>query len=226
VREWGHGERVAILIHGITSDSRSWVRVGPALAELGYRVLAPDLRGHGHSPRGEYGPAQWASDLAESLPAGAEIAIGHSLGGVALALAVEDLRPGRAVYEDPAWVVVGGDDRAAAVARFAAGKNRTAEGIRQESPRWADADVEGAVEAARLWDERGAEAAGEGWDVMPERAVVPSLVLLADPSQLIPPERAEELRRRGFAIRTVAAAGHSIHRDDLQGFMAALDGWV
>jgi pimeloyl-ACP methyl ester carboxylesterase len=62
--------------------------------------------------------------------------------------------------------------------------------------------------------------------VMPERAVVPSLVLLADPSQLIPPERAEELRRRGFAIRTVAAAGHSIHRDDLQGFMAALDGWV
>lgn len=226
VREWGSGDRVAILIHGITSDSRAWVRVGPALAGRGYHVLAPDLRGHGHSPRGEYGPREWASDLPESVPAGADIAIGHSLGGMALALAVEDLRPRRAVYEDPAWVTGGQGDRAEAAARFRAAKDRTFESIRQESPRWTDADVEGAVAAAQLWDDAGAEVAGAGWDVMPERAVVPSLVLAADPSGLIPPDRAEELRRRGFEVRTVAGTGHSIHRDDLDAFLAAMEGWI
>ncbi|HEX4215920.1 MAG TPA: alpha/beta hydrolase [Candidatus Dormibacteraeota bacterium] len=227
VREWGEGDRLAILIHGITSDSRAWVRVGPALAERGYRVLAPDLRGHGQSPRGEYCPRQWASDLAESVPSGADVAIGHSLGGMALALAVDDLKPRRAVYEDPAWITGGGTaGRAEVVARFAAGKNRTVESLRQESPRWTDADIEGAVAAAALWDESSSEVAATGWDVMPERAVVPSLVLLADPSQLIPPERAEELRRRGFEVRTVAGTGHSIHRDDLDGFLAAMDGWI
>src|SRR2546430_13794665 len=29
----------------------SWWRLGPALADLGYRVLAPELPGHGRSPR-------------------------------------------------------------------------------------------------------------------------------------------------------------------------------
>src|SRR5262249_11181288 len=65
VREWGTGDRTAVLIHGITSDSGSWWRFGPDLAARGYHVLAPDLRGHGLSPRGEYGPEAWAGDLHE-----------------------------------------------------------------------------------------------------------------------------------------------------------------
>src|SRR2546422_571689 len=105
VREWGSGDRLAVLVHGITSDSRSWLRVGPALVERGYRVLAPDLRGHGQSPRGEYTPQAWADDLVETVPSHPEVAIGHSLGGLVLALAAERLRPRRAVYEDPAWRV-------------------------------------------------------------------------------------------------------------------------
>jgi pimeloyl-ACP methyl ester carboxylesterase len=31
-RLWGSGERTALLIHGIMSDSRTWQRFGPALA--------------------------------------------------------------------------------------------------------------------------------------------------------------------------------------------------
>jgi pimeloyl-ACP methyl ester carboxylesterase len=102
VHEWGDGDRAALLVHGITSDSGSWWQVGPELADRGYHVYAPHLRGHGHSPRGPYSVESWADDLVESVPDGPELAIGHSLGGLVLAAAVDRLRPRRAVYEDPA----------------------------------------------------------------------------------------------------------------------------
>lgn len=50
-RELGEG-RPLILIHGFFSTGYvNWIRYGTAgvLAEAGYRVIMPDLRGHGHS---------------------------------------------------------------------------------------------------------------------------------------------------------------------------------
>ena len=35
----------------VTGSTRTWWRVGPALAEAGWRVKAPDLPAHGASPR-------------------------------------------------------------------------------------------------------------------------------------------------------------------------------
>lgn len=60
-----------------------------------------DLRGHGTSERGEYSPELFAKDLVDTFPEGAELAVGHSLGGLALSLAVAELRPRRAVFIDP-----------------------------------------------------------------------------------------------------------------------------
>src|SRR5260370_33313150 len=105
VHEWGTGDRTALLIHGLFADHQNWYRVGPALAERGYRVIAPDLRGHGASPRGAYSPALWAADLIERLPKNADLAIGHSLAGMALALAVKELTVRRAIYIDPTWLM-------------------------------------------------------------------------------------------------------------------------
>ena len=45
---WGEGNpKTVLLLHGISSNKEGWWRVGPALADLGYHVIAPDLRGHG-----------------------------------------------------------------------------------------------------------------------------------------------------------------------------------
>lgn len=78
--------------------------MGPALGGRGYRVVAVDLRGHGLSGRaGSYTAQDHADDLAETLPRGAELALGHSLGGLTLSLAAERLAPRRAVYAEPAW---------------------------------------------------------------------------------------------------------------------------
>ncbi len=224
---WGEGDRVALLIHGIMADHRTWRRVGPALADRGYRVIAVDLRGHGASPRGAYTPELYADDVVASLPAGAELAIGHSLGGLTLSLAVDRLRPRRAVFSDPAWHLAppGEGFGPEVLAQF---KYASREQIRAMNPRWAEADVDVEVETLALWDEATALGLAPlfGADLLPAAPVVPSLVQLADPSTLISPERATVLKGRGFEVRSVAGAGHTIHRDDFDGFMASLEGWL
>jgi pimeloyl-ACP methyl ester carboxylesterase len=48
VLSWGEAAGPPVLLmHGVTSNARTWWRVGPAVAAAGYRVVAPDLPGHG-----------------------------------------------------------------------------------------------------------------------------------------------------------------------------------
>lgn len=99
-----HGHRVAyrqagsgavvVLVHGITSNSETWLRVMPYLAR-DFTVIAPDLLGHGESakPRGDYSLGSYASGLRDLLVAlGHDRAtfVGHSLGGgIAMQLAYQ-----------------------------------------------------------------------------------------------------------------------------------------
>jgi pimeloyl-ACP methyl ester carboxylesterase len=230
-RSWGSGERTALLIHGIMSDSRTWRRVGPALAERGYRVIAVDLRGHGVSRRDAvYAPADYAGDVVETaselIPGGVDLAIGHSLGGLTLACAVDALRPGKAVYVDPAWNLGARGIDPALFAQFAA--TATPDTVAAMNPRWEQADIEIELETLSVWDPQTALYLSNVTDTvgLPHAAVVPSLVVLADNSFLIDAQDAEALRRRGFEVRTVPGAGHTVHRDDFEGFTHALDGWI
>ncbi|MFE2010365.1 alpha/beta fold hydrolase [Streptomyces sp. NPDC059491] len=228
---WGSGDRIALLVHGLMADHRTWRRVGPALAERGYRAVAVDLRGHGASGRPpgpeRYRPGDHADDLVETLPTGAELAVGHSLGALVLAQAVERLKPARAVYSDPAWHL-GSGPAGYRAGLFVRSKSLTREQVRAFNPHWPDEDVDVEMASVRAWDERTAYALEEfrGADMWPAGAVVPSLVTLADPSTLVPPGAAGMLAERGFVVRTVAGAGHTVHRDDFEGFMSALDGWI
>ncbi len=222
VREWGDGERVAVLLHGITSSSATWWKLGPTLAARGYRVLAPDLRGHGQSPHGPYSVGAWAEDVLESVPGSPELALGFSLGGLVLAAAVERLRPVRAVYEDPAWFLP--PDRGEAMAAFLARKQWTPADIRRIYPGWEPESYAASLASIALWDPETVHFDADF--TAPGAPPVPSLVLTADPSQLIPPARAAELRALGFEVRAVANTGHLVHNDDFEGFLAALETWL
>src|SRR6185436_18871561 len=74
-----------LLIHGMAGSSRTWRDVQPALARR-FRVLAPDLLGHGESakPMGDYSLGAHASGLRDLMTClGIERAtiVGQSLGG-------------------------------------------------------------------------------------------------------------------------------------------------
>jgi pimeloyl-ACP methyl ester carboxylesterase len=83
-RDEGVGE-VLLLIHGMGGSSNSWSDVIPLLAKK-YRVIAPDLLGHGESdkPRGDHSVGAFAvllRDLLDALDIPQVTVIGHSLGG-------------------------------------------------------------------------------------------------------------------------------------------------
>lgn len=94
-----------VLIHGLGRTSRDWDYVRPHFAE-DRRVIAPDLRGYGRSPRGpDYTATSLAGDiwaLLDGLGVGCFDLIGHSMGGaVALQMAVDHPdRLYRAVFAD------------------------------------------------------------------------------------------------------------------------------
>jgi pimeloyl-ACP methyl ester carboxylesterase len=80
----GSGPTV-VLIHGMVNSSRHWAAVAERLAGS-YRVVAPDLLGHGDSatPRGDYSLGAHAAGIRDLLTTiGVERAtiVGHSLGG-------------------------------------------------------------------------------------------------------------------------------------------------
>jgi len=53
-----HGEGPAVLLcHGFPETWRSWRRQIEALAEAGFRVIAPDMRGYGGSSTPESPPS-------------------------------------------------------------------------------------------------------------------------------------------------------------------------
>ena len=51
--EAGEGDDVALLLHGFPESRRSWRAQLPVLAALGWRAVAPDLRGYGQSEPAE-----------------------------------------------------------------------------------------------------------------------------------------------------------------------------
>lgn len=78
---------VVVLVHGMVSDSSTWSRPAQLLATRGYRVIAPDLLGHGRSSKpadGGYLLPDFAASLSRlltELNTGPVTLAGHSLGG-------------------------------------------------------------------------------------------------------------------------------------------------
>ncbi|MET9544806.1 alpha/beta hydrolase [Streptomyces sp. NPDC006627] len=81
-----------LLLHGGGQTRHAWDRTGPRLAELGWRVIAPDLRGHGTSQwsaDGDYDLDLFADDVRALVAELGDrpVLVGASLGGLSSLLA-------------------------------------------------------------------------------------------------------------------------------------------
>lgn len=239
-REWGSGAETVLLIHGITSSSLSWARVGPALGER-YHVLALDLKGHGDTdqPADGYRLEDQAAEVAEwaaRLGVARAHVIGHSWGGaiaMVLALSSAGRLVDRLVLEDPALTIE--SERALGLGEQFATQVQQPEAVVRENarglPGWTEIDVEGRVDASRKADPGALRAvfAGGGWDLVPRFRELhrPTLLMRAEP------ELGGIVGRRAVAafaadvpggrIVTVPGADHSIHRSQFEAFMDAVE---
>jgi pimeloyl-ACP methyl ester carboxylesterase len=89
-----------LLIHGVGGSSLAWLPLFAHLSDK-YRVIAPDLLGHGQSdkPRADYSLgafAVWLRDFLDALDIPAATLVGHSLGGgIALQFVYQHRQYGR-----------------------------------------------------------------------------------------------------------------------------------
>ncbi|MCP4005980.1 MAG: alpha/beta hydrolase [bacterium] len=101
VRSCGEGDRLALFLHGFPENSYSWRYQMPALAELGFRAWAPDLRGYGTSDKPgrmeDYAIETLMDDVAGLIDAsGAKstLLLSHDWGGaIAWYFAMRRIRP-------------------------------------------------------------------------------------------------------------------------------------
>ncbi|PPG31942.1 alpha/beta hydrolase [Rathayibacter sp. AY2B9] len=226
VRDYGGtGERTALLLHGLGSDSRIWYALVPTLHEHGYRVVAPDLAGHGGSPASPvYSPERWASDVRASVLQTPDLVIGHGLGAVVAARLAPEYGADRLVLLDPAFSDARGLTsalhRGGSVAHVEKGD---AGSLRHHHPIWTDEQIELDVSAHALWEQDSAGGlTARGAAEAPETFPVPTLAVMPE-DPLGHGSLSGVLAGRGVEVRTVPGGGASILREDRAALIAALE---
>ena len=246
VTDAGAAKPVAVLVHGITGWWRTWWRVGPALADRGWRVIAVDLRGHGTSPRvdGIATAESLADDVAASIEALAvapvDALIGHSLGAAVL-MELAHRRPDvarRLVLEDPPGQTRADDlEFQAHLGRenLAARRDPEEEVRRElaENPAWLPEDARQNVEGRAMCDIEGILASlRANTGVRPAELApqlrVPALYLVADEERSALGEaRAQLIGSLPAGAQAVEIdSGHTIHRDRFDAYMAEVLRWL
>jgi pimeloyl-ACP methyl ester carboxylesterase len=236
----------AVILHGLLGSGRNWQGIATALGAK-FDVVLPDLRNHGGSPwDAEAGYSALVADvlaLLDRLGLARVRLVGHSMGGkvaMALALTAPD-RVERLVVVDIAPVAYGPglDELLAAMRALDLGRmTRRAE---------ADAALSAAVpdRSVRAFLVQNLEQRPEGlaWRVnldvllpampvirgFPEMPVVrpfagPTCFIHGERSDYVRPEHEPAIRQLFPAaeLHTVAGAGHWVHAERTEAFLAAL----
>jgi pimeloyl-ACP methyl ester carboxylesterase len=238
VMRWGQRDalRTAVALHGITANGGAMTEPGRWLAARGWQVIAPDLRGHGESERGDgdFSFASLLGDLAAQLPTSPDVLIGHSFGGTLAQLAVlgGHFTPRALVLEDPVSHFADAAAPRAMLDWDEANLPRSIDGLRALNPGWSRRDAAWKLLSLIQIDFADARAAFAGnapWDLRPAAAQLaarqPTVWVLPGVSRFVPADDVARLRHdvgeRALAI--FPTAGHSIHRDDTAGFCAIVE---
>ena len=239
VELWGSAGPALLLLHGIGSRGVSWLPVVDQLARE-FRLIAPDLRGHGGSdkPSSGYRMTDYADDLdglIDALALEHPLIAGNSLGGLvawewasrhpsrAAAIVLEDapLTPSAgddARFDD--WIALASSTPAEAAARF-----------RLEHPEWSDEECERRATSITsthpgvFAESRTANKASNNRLAQIAAIELPMLLVHGDPATggMVSDQDAAAFAQAAPNGRAVKIAGgsHALHRDSTAAFLAA-----
>lgn len=244
VHQAGSGPDV-LLLHGITGCGLYWSVQIAQLVAAGYRVTAPDGRGHGTSDRArDYATSTIAADAAaliSELGLVTPTVIGHSMGG-AQSLFLASAHPelvSRVILEDPAVWPRGGDDAYVTGVRdpWKQGLQawlgmRHADLVafkRNEAPHWSDEALDSWATAKLQNDPEVLawldEIKTPVWQWL-KKVSVPITMLYCEPEKggVIGSDFAAELvtYMPNLTAVCIPAVGHEMHHDNPEAFISAL----
>ncbi len=246
--EWGRQGPHVLLLHGITSNARTWWRVAPRLVGAGFHVFALDMPGHGESEEvAEHGVdsiARLVAAAAAALGLQRVTLIGHSWGG-AVALSIAASAEGQALVSrvallDPA---LKGSPAAgeAVLPNFLNGIGVTVEkgapAWHAKNPDWHEADAHWKAEAmlqCRAGAVRGFFTQSGTWEFAssPVKVKMPLLLLVADAGFTIIDAASRAAAERALApglgrLAVVQGTTHNMNRGKgYEPTMAVLMDWL
>lgn len=237
------GEGDVLILPGITSPAATADFVARPLADLGFRVYVPDLRGRGRTevaPSGSYKITDFAADvdgLIELLGLRRPILIGHSLGArIAAAYAVlhgpADHAP--LILVDPPLSGPGRQPYPTSRDSFlsqlrAAQQGTTADEVRRFYPKWPERELQLRAEALPSCNTNAIMETYTGFEEEDffdhwKKVTLPAVLIRGADSPVVSPAGAAELEASNAAIPilAVADAGHMVPWDNFAGFFEAL----
>ena len=240
---WGSGARHVLLLHGVTSSARSWWRVAPGIASLGYCVTAFDMPGHGESNLiGHHDIPHIADHLSAACAALAipiHTLLGHSWGG-ATALVMAQSQPlQRLILIDP-LIKLDPSGGAQLVAKYGEGVGHssaeTLPWLTARNKLWHRCDVQWKAEALQQCRREAVEGlllnSGE-WDITPLFAQITTntLCLVADTAATIIPAASIPTIQKALSQHTgrwvqIAGTDHNMYRGGFDVTMPRLIEWI
>ncbi|MGY1743171.1 MULTISPECIES: alpha/beta fold hydrolase [unclassified Blastococcus] len=229
-----------LVLPGITSPAATADFLAVLLADLGYRVTVPDVRGRGESdraPSGGYRLVDYAADVAglvEELGLDRPVVLGHSMGArIAAAYAVLHAPDdhGLLLLVDPPLSGPGRGpyptSREAFVQQLSEARAGTdADAVRRFYPKWPERELRLRAQVLATCDETAVLETHEGFeteDFVPywTQLTQPVVLVRGGDSPVVPDEALEDLRRTrpDVEVHTVPGTGHMVPWDDLDGFL-------
>lgn len=240
---WGDGPTHIVLLHGITSNARTWWRVAPVLANLGYTITAFDMPGHGESNMiSTHDIPSIAQHIASAITALGIVKpsiVGHSWGGAtAIHLAHLDIAS-RITLIDPA-IQMNPEHGAQVIDRYAEGvgdaPHQTTSWLTARHKLWHRCDVVWKAEAlsqCRREAVAGLFLHSGTWDLtnMVTTITAPTLCLVAAPAATVIPIASQLTIQQAFQQHTmryvqVDGTDHNMFRGGFDTTMPHLINWL
>ncbi|MGY1631252.1 alpha/beta fold hydrolase [Geodermatophilus sp. SYSU D01186] len=229
-----------LVLPGITSPAATADFLAVLLADLGYRVTVPDVRGRGESdraPSGGYRLVDYAADVAGlvgALDLRRPVVLGHSMGArIAAAYAVLHAPDdhGLLLLVDPPVSGPGRGPYPTSREAFLqqlheAQAGTDADAVRRFYPNWPERELRLRAEVLASCDETAVMETHEGFETEDffdywARLTQPVVLVRGGDSPVVPLAAVADLRRAqpGIEIHTVPGAGHMVPWDNLPGFL-------